>query len=93
MDQSPVLLSSAVPDMSCHRARERLEDEITELAAHINAANHDLLLLIGRYDEDKGWVQHGLASCAHWLQWRCGTNLGVAREKVRVARVLICTQD
>jgi hypothetical protein len=88
MDQSPVLLSSAVPDMSCHRARERLEDEITELAAHINAANHDLLLLIGRYDDDKGWVQHGLASCAHWLQWRCGTNLGVAREKVRVARAL-----
>ena len=79
---------SAVPDLSHHQARERLEDEITELAAHINAANYDLLLLIGRYDEEKGWVEHGLASCAHWLQWRCGTNLGVAREKLRVARAL-----
>jgi hypothetical protein len=77
-----------VPDMSRHLAREHLEAEITELAAHINAANYDLLLLIGRYDEEQGWVQHGLASCAHWLQWRCGTNLGVAREKVRVARAL-----
>ena len=88
MDHSHTQLAAAVPDMSRHQARERLEDEITELAAHINAANYDLLVLIGRYDEEKGWVQHGLASCAHWLQWRCGTNLGVAREKVRVARAL-----
>jgi hypothetical protein len=88
MDYGYLKLPPAVPDMSRHEARERLEEEITELAAHIAAANYDLLLLIGRYDEEKGWVQHGLASCAHWLQWRCGTNLGVAREKVRVARAL-----
>jgi hypothetical protein len=87
MDYGYLKLPPAVPDMSRHEARERLEEEITELAAHIAAANYDLLL-IGRYDEEKGWVQHGLASCAHWLQWRCGTNLGVAREKVRVARAL-----
>ena len=31
---------------------------------------------------------HGVASCAHWLQWQCGTTIGVAREKVRVARAL-----
>ena len=79
--------TSAVPDLSAHKTRERLEDEITWLAAHIAAATCDLLL-IGRYDQQKGWVQHGLASCAHWLQWRCGTNLGAAREKVRVARAL-----
>jgi hypothetical protein len=88
MEYSYFILPSVVPDLSRHEARERLEDEISELAAHINAANYDLLVLIGRYDEEKGWVQHGLASCAHWLQWRCGTNLGVAREKVRVARAL-----
>ena len=88
MNHSSIKLPSVVPDMSRHDARERLEDEISELAAHINAANYDLLVLIGRYDAEQGWVQHGLASCAHWLQWRCGTNLGVAREKVRVARAL-----
>ena len=80
--------TSAVPDMRHHEARERLENRITELAAHIAAATYDLLLLIGQYDQEKGWVEHGLASCAHWLQWRCGTNLGAAREKVRVARAL-----
>lgn len=88
MDYGYFKIPPAVPDMSRHEARERLEDEITELAAHINAANYDLLVLIGRYDADKGWAEHGLASCAHWLQWRCGTNLGVAREKVRVARAV-----
>jgi hypothetical protein len=88
MDQSLTICSSAVPDMSRHLARERLEDRITELAAHIAAATCELLVLIGRYDAEKGWVQHGMASCAHWLQWRCGTNPGAAREKVRVARAL-----
>lgn len=88
MDYGYFKIPPAVPDMSRHEARERLEDEITELAAHINAANYDLLVLIGCYDADKGWAEHGLTSCAHWLQWRCGTNLGVAREKVRVARAV-----
>ncbi|MDZ7841647.1 MAG: DUF222 domain-containing protein [Gammaproteobacteria bacterium] len=27
-------------------------------------------------------------SCAHWLSWKCGINLGAAREKVRVAHAL-----
>jgi len=27
-------------------------------------------------------------SCAHWLNWKCGIDLGAAREKVRVARAL-----
>ena len=88
MDQSPTICSSAVPDLRRQEAREHLENRITELAAHIAAATYDLLQLIGQYDQEKGWVDHGLASCAHWLQWRCGTNLGAAREKVRVARAL-----
>ena len=66
----------------------RLENKITELAAHINAATFQLLKLIGQYDEQQGWGNHGVASCAHWLQWQCGTNIGSAREKVRVARAL-----
>jgi hypothetical protein len=88
MDHSPTICSSAVPDLRRQEAREHLENRITELAAHIAAATYDLLQLIGQYDQEKGWVDHGLASCAHWLQWRCGTNLGAAREKVRVARAL-----
>jgi hypothetical protein len=28
----------------------------------------------------------GFASCAHWLHWRTGIDLGASREKMRVAR-------
>jgi len=76
------------PDPQHFHDLERLEDDITELAAHIHAATFQLLELLAVYDEQQGWAQHGLNSCAHWLQWKCGTNLGAAREKVRVARAL-----
>ncbi|MCB1704334.1 MAG: DUF222 domain-containing protein [Halioglobus sp.] len=70
------------------RELSTLEDEITELAAHINAATYRLLTLIREYDERQGWGGGGLKSCAHWLNWKCGINLGAAREKVRVAHAL-----
>ena len=69
---------------------EQLEDRITELSAHIHAATFRLLELIREYDECKGWAGPGLISCAHWLNWKCGIALGVAREKVRVAHALKC---
>ena len=69
---------------------EQLEDHITELSAHIHAATFRLLELIREYDECKGWAGPGLISCAHWLNWKCGIALGVAREKVRVAHALKC---
>ena len=65
-----------------------LEDEITELAAHLNAATYRLLTLIREFDERHGWSGAGMKSCAHWLNWKCGINLGAAREKVRVAHAL-----
>lgn len=65
-----------------------LEDEITELSAHLNAATYRLLTLIHEFDERHGWSGAGLKSCAHWLNWKCGVNLGAAREKVRVAHAL-----
>ena len=34
-----------------------------------------------------GW-NNGFRSCAEWLSWRVGLDLGAAREKVRVARAL-----
>ena len=66
----------------------RLELQITELAARIHAANFRLLCLIREFDETKGWAQWGARSCAHWLNWRCGTSLNAAREKVRVTHAL-----
>ncbi len=66
----------------------KIEDQITELAAHIHAANYRLLTLIRRFDESDGWSGPGLRSCAHWLNWKCGIGMNAAREKVRVAHAL-----
>jgi hypothetical protein len=70
-------------------ALEELEEEITTLAAHIHAATHRLLVLIADFDRRRGWELGGHRSCAHWLSYRTGIDLGTAREKVRTARVLI----
>jgi hypothetical protein len=64
----------------------RLGDEIAELAAHLDAATARLLALIREFDARGGWA--GCRSCAHWLSWKAGLDLGAAREKVRVARAL-----
>ncbi|NOY16212.1 MAG: DUF222 domain-containing protein, partial [Gammaproteobacteria bacterium] len=77
------------PPVPCSEARcEQLESQITELSAHIHAATYRLLELIREYDDSHGWTGPGLNSCAHWLNWKCGINLGAAREKVRVAHAL-----
>jgi Domain of unknown function (DUF222)/HNH endonuclease len=66
---------------------DRLGDEIAELAAHLGAATARLLDLIREFDARGGWG-NGFRSCAHWLGWRVGLDLGAAREHVRVARAL-----
>jgi hypothetical protein len=74
---------------SPHRVQEldRLGDAIAELAAHLDAATARLLDLIREFDARGGW-NSGFRSCAHWLSWRVGLDLGAARERVRVARAL-----
>jgi hypothetical protein len=66
---------------------DRLGDEIAELSAHLDAATAHLLELIREFDARDGW-NNGFRSCAHWLAWRVGMDLGAARERVRVARAL-----
>ncbi len=66
---------------------DRLGDEIAELSAHLDAATARLLHLIRAFDAQGGW-NTGFRSCAEWLSWRVGLDLGAAREKVRVARAL-----
>lgn len=68
--------------------KEQLGDQITELAAHLHAATFRLLELIREFDACEGWAGEGVLSCAHWLNWKCGTALGAAREKIRVAHAL-----
>ena len=66
---------------------DRLGDQIAELSAHLEAATARLLDLIREFDARGGW-NNGFRSCADWLSWRVGLDLGTAREKVRVARAL-----
>lgn len=68
--------------------RQRLEDEITTLAGHLNAANHRLIKLLDEFDRHKGWCGVGIRSLAHWLSFKCGIGRLAAREKVRVALAL-----
>jgi hypothetical protein len=69
------------------RSLDRLGDEIAELSAHLDAATARLLDLIREFDAREGW-NTGFRSCAAWLSWRVGLDLGAARERVRVARAL-----
>ncbi|RPH92601.1 MAG: DUF222 domain-containing protein, partial [Lysobacterales bacterium] len=66
----------------------RLGKQITELAGHLNAGEYRFLVLVEAFDREDGWQGEGINSCAHWLNWFCGISIGVAREKVRVARAL-----
>ena len=84
-------LTTAVSDLATGLRRQQetaaLGDAIAELAARIQAATYELLVMIHRFDEHSGWGV-GFTSCAHWLNWRTGLAMGAAREKVRVANAL-----
>ena len=67
------------------RDLESLGERIAEHAAHLDAAMHRLLSDLREFDQGGGWHAQGARSCAHWLSWRVGWDLGTAREHVRVA--------
>src|SRR5467141_1076216 len=75
------------PAVGATAGLDRLGDEIAELSAHLDAATARLLDLIREFDARGGW-NTGFCSCAAWLSWRVGRDLGAARERVRVARAL-----
>jgi hypothetical protein len=67
---------------------ERLEAQICELAGHLAAATCRFLVLLGDFDERRGWASWEVTSCAAWLSWKCQMSSRTAREHVRVARAL-----
>ncbi len=79
--------TSAPESLSALTTRE-LTARIAELAGHLNAANRRWLALIAEFDRRQPWSDGFTHSCAHWLNWQCGLDLGAAREKVRVAHAL-----
>ncbi|HKZ06365.1 MAG TPA: DUF222 domain-containing protein [Methylomirabilota bacterium] len=75
------MLAARVPEV------DHIGDEIARLSAEVDVAIARLLILIREFDEQRGW-SNGFRSCADWLAWRVGLDLGAARERVRVARAL-----
>ena len=65
-----------------------LGERIATHAAHLDAATHTLLTDLREFDSAGGWYKQGAHSCAEWLSWRVGWNMGTAREHLRVARRL-----
>ena len=80
-------MATGTLDRVDYAALDRLGDEIAELSAHLEAATARLLDLIREFDARRGW-NNGFSSCAAWLSWRVGLDLGAARERVLVARAL-----
>ena len=72
--------AAAPPDL------DLLGNRIAERSARIQAATYELLCDLREFDRRHGW--EGFRSCAHWLNWRIGLDLGAAREKLRVAAAL-----
>ncbi|HEX5788813.1 MAG TPA: DUF222 domain-containing protein [Woeseiaceae bacterium] len=88
---SPTELPPASPPESRELRRasiEALDEAIVRLAARMNAACYEQLVLIREFDEQLGWLEWQLGNCSEWLAWRCDISLGTAREKVRVAHAL-----
>ena len=69
---------------------EELGEQIALLSAQRDATAYVELTRIREFDENEGWfaAYSGFLSCAHWLAWRTGLDLGAARQKVRVANAL-----
>ena len=81
----PASRTTLAPDGS--NSTDGLGEAIAELAARLHAATYELLVLLREFDERAGW-NCGFLSCAHWLHWRTGIDLGASRQKVRVAKAL-----
>ncbi|WP_438803066.1 DUF222 domain-containing protein, partial [Frankia tisae] len=65
-----------------------VEEVICRWAGRIAAATCGWLLAVAAFDRREGWSGVGIASCAHWLAWRCGIGLRAAREQLATAHAL-----
>lgn len=69
-------------------AIEELDQAIVNLAARINAATYEFLVLIREFEDRAGYLKWGLKDATEWLAFRCDLSRSAAYEKVRVARAL-----
>jgi hypothetical protein len=67
---------------------ERLEAELTTLAAQLYAGMCRFLLLVAEFDRRQLYEGWECRSTAQWLSWKCAISARTAREHVHVARAL-----
>ena len=65
-----------------------LERFVSGHAALVASETAEYLRLLAAFDRREGWRGDGVRSCAHWLNWKVGTNLRTAHEQLRVGRCL-----
>ncbi|MEX1008187.1 MAG: DUF222 domain-containing protein [Acidimicrobiia bacterium] len=85
MDEREAVTEEMAPEAF---VTERLEAEITTLAAHLSAAECRWLQLVAEFDRREAWLHWGCRTCAFWLSWKCGLDRRSAQEKLRVAHAL-----
>ena len=81
-------MGSAVSDLPGDKARQgdRLEREVNEVAGGLNVLHGRLIALATRCVAEPGlWRGVGIRSLEHWLGWRMGLTVHVARQVVTVA--------
>jgi hypothetical protein len=74
-EMSPDFRTNIDTSRERNRSIDDLDRAFVSLAARINSATHDLLILIRRFDERAGWLRWGFENCADWLHWRCDISL------------------
>jgi hypothetical protein len=67
---------------------ERLEAELTTLAAQLHAGMGRFLLLVAEFDRRGLYESWECRSTSQWLSWKCAIGPRAAREQVHVARAL-----
>jgi hypothetical protein len=76
------------PESLAALSKDELDSQLRTWAGRVAAGEARLLLLLGEFDERRGWAVSGVLSCAHWVMWRFGMGQKTASERVRVARAL-----
>src|SRR4051794_8653325 len=67
---------------------ERLEAEMTTLAAHLHSGMCRFLLMVAEFDRRELFESWECRGTAQWLTWKCAIAARTAREHVHVARAL-----
>src|SRR3954464_15454726 len=67
---------------------ERLEAELTTLAAHMHAGMYRFLVMVAEFDRRELYESWECRGTAQWLSWKCAIAARTAREQAPVARAL-----